>query len=49
MGVASAVILTFVAFTSLDGTTRWLVLGLAVIEILVVPQVTKLAVARTTA
>lgn len=48
MGIASAVVLTFVAFTYLGGTMRWLVFGLAVIEILVVPQVMKLAATQST-
>ncbi|WP_254523690.1 hypothetical protein [Natrinema caseinilyticum] len=43
MGFGSAVILTVVAFTVLDGLARWIVLGMAVLEILVVPQILKLA------
>jgi len=49
MGIGSAAVLTFVAFTYLEGTMRWLVLGLAVLEIVVVPQIMKLAVAQSTA
>ncbi|WP_195156017.1 hypothetical protein [Halococcus agarilyticus] len=43
MGLSSAAILVFVAFTALDGTARWLVLGFAVLEIVLVPQVLKQA------
>ncbi|MDQ2053528.1 MULTISPECIES: hypothetical protein [Halobellus] len=43
MGFSSAAVLTFVAVTFLDGTTQLLVLGLAVLEILVVPQILKRA------
>ncbi|QLK26211.1 hypothetical protein HYG81_00885 [Natrinema zhouii] len=43
MGLSSAAILTVVAFAFLDGTMRWLVLGLAVLEITVVPQILKRA------
>ncbi|SFR99814.1 hypothetical protein SAMN05216559_2265 [Halomicrobium zhouii] len=49
MGIGSAVILTIIAFTVLDGTMRWLVLGIAVLEILVVPQIMKMAAAQSTA
>lgn len=44
MGLSSAVILTIVAFGFLDGTMRWIVLGLAVMEIVFVPQIMKMAV-----
>ena len=46
MGLSSAAILTFIAFTFLDGITRWVVLGLAVFEIVFVPQLLKRAVAE---
>ncbi|WP_435178249.1 hypothetical protein [Halorussus sp. AFM4] len=38
MGFTSAAILAFVAFAFLDGTVRWLVLGMAVLEVAVVPR-----------
>lgn len=41
MGFSSAAILAFVAFAFLDGSIRWLVLGIVVLEIVVVPQVLK--------
>ncbi len=43
MGMSSAAILVIVAFVFLDGIARWFVLGLAVIEVLVVPQILKRA------
>ena len=43
IGLSSAVVLAVVAFAFLDGTIRWLVLGLAVVEALVVPQFLKRA------
>ncbi|WP_226041881.1 hypothetical protein [Natrinema sp. DC36] len=43
MGLSSAAILTVVALAFLDGTMRWLVLGLAVLEITVIPQILKRA------
>jgi len=39
MGFSSAAILAFVAFAFLEGTMRWLVLGIALIEATVVPQI----------
>ncbi|NHN58800.1 MULTISPECIES: hypothetical protein [Halorussus] len=49
MGLSSAAILTFVAFAFLEGTTRWLVLGMAVLEVAVVPQFLKWAAAQESA
>jgi hypothetical protein len=43
IGLSSAAVLAYVAFTFLDGQVRWLVLGLAALEIVVVPQVLKRA------
>ncbi|ADQ66214.1 hypothetical protein GL213_03055 [Halogeometricum borinquense] len=43
IGFANAAILVFLAFFMLDEMMRWIVLGIAVIEILVVPQVLKQA------
>jgi len=43
MGLSSAAVLAVVAFAFLDGTMRWLVLGLAVIEVVLVPQFLKRA------
>lgn len=43
MGVGSALIIAFVAFTFFEGTTRWLLLGVAVVELVVVPRVLKQA------
>ncbi|WP_128478395.1 hypothetical protein [Halorussus pelagicus] len=49
MGLSSAAILTFIALTFLDGITRWVVLGLAVFEIVFVPQLLKRVVAEQNA
>ncbi|WP_134669971.1 hypothetical protein [Halorussus marinus] len=43
MAASSAAILVIVAFAFLDGTMRLLVLGMAVLEIAVVPQILKRA------
>ena len=43
MGVGSALIIAFVAFAFFEGTTRWLLLGVAVVELVVVPRVLKQA------
>lgn len=43
MGASSALILVFVGFSFLDGLARWVVLGFAVLEIVVAPQLMKLA------
>jgi hypothetical protein len=43
MGLSSAAVLAAVAFAFLDGTMRWLVLGLVVIEVVLVPQLLKQA------
>ncbi|ELY84217.1 hypothetical protein C486_00899 [Natrinema gari JCM 14663] len=49
MGFSSAVLLVIVAFVFLEeGLTRWLVLGLAVIEITVVPRILKMTVENNT-
>lgn len=44
MGLSSAAILAFIAFFFLEGITQWLVLGLAVIEVVFVPQFLKWSV-----
>lgn len=44
MGLSSAAIVAFVAFAFFDGTIRWLMVGFAVIEIVVLPQMLKQAV-----
>ncbi|MFD1686944.1 hypothetical protein [Halobellus litoreus] len=41
MGIGSALIIAFVAFTFFEGTTRWLLLGVAAVELVVVPRVLK--------
>ncbi|MFC6838095.1 hypothetical protein [Halomarina ordinaria] len=43
IGLCSASILVIVAFTLVDGTTRWVILGLAVVELLVLPPFLKYA------
>jgi hypothetical protein len=43
MGLSSALVLAVVALALLDGTVRWLVLGLAVVEAVAVPQFLKVA------
>jgi hypothetical protein len=43
MGLSSALVLAVVALVLLDGTVRWLVLGLALIEAIAVPQFLKVA------
>lgn len=43
MGLSSAVVLAAIAFVFLDGTMRWIVLGLAVVEAIFVPQFLKMA------
>ncbi|AFO56016.1 MULTISPECIES: hypothetical protein [unclassified Natrinema] len=49
MGFSSAVLLGVVAFVFFEeGLTRWLVLGLAVIEITVVPRILKMTVENNT-
>lgn len=37
----SAAIIAFIAFAFLDGTIRWVALGIAVIDIVVTPQILK--------
>lgn len=49
MGLSSAVILVFIAFFLLEGTIRWLVLGLAVVEAVLVPQFLKMSIEQDTA
>jgi hypothetical protein len=41
MGLTSALVLAAVAFVFLDGTMKWLVLGMAVVEAVLVPQLLK--------
>ncbi|WP_327051327.1 hypothetical protein [Halomicrococcus gelatinilyticus] len=41
MGLTSALVLAAVAFVFLDGTVKWLVLGMAVVEAVLVPQLLK--------
>ncbi|WP_132058070.1 hypothetical protein [Halorussus amylolyticus] len=43
LGLSSAAILVVVAFTFLEGTIRWIVLGLAVLEVVVTPRILKMA------
>jgi hypothetical protein len=43
MAASSAAVLAVVAFVFVEGTVRWLVAGMAVLELLVVPQVLKMA------
>ncbi|NEU55854.1 hypothetical protein [Halorussus sp. MSC15.2] len=49
MGLSSAAVLVFVALSFLDGITRWLVLGMAVLEVVLVPQLLKRAMAQDNA
>lgn len=39
----NAAIIAVIAFVLLEGTVRWVALGIAVLEVLVVPQVLKRA------
>ncbi|ELY86007.1 hypothetical protein C485_12418 [Natrinema altunense JCM 12890] len=49
MGFSSAVLLCVVAFVFLEeGLTRWFVLGLAVIEITIVPRILKMTAENNT-
>ncbi|AFK21095.1 hypothetical protein E6P09_18175 (plasmid) [Haloferax mediterranei ATCC 33500] len=41
IGLSSTAILVFIAFTFVDGITRWLMLGIAVLELTVAPQILK--------
>lgn len=43
MSLSTVVILVVLAFGFLEGTIRWLVLGIAVVELVFVPQLLKLA------
>ncbi|MFC4447696.1 hypothetical protein [Halorussus aquaticus] len=49
MGLSSAAVLVFVALSFLDGITRWFVLGMAVLEVVLVPQLLKRAMAQNNA
>ena len=49
MGLTSALVLAAVAFVFLDGTMRWLVLGIAVLDLLVVPRVLKMTAEQSAA
>ncbi|MFC7078031.1 hypothetical protein [Haloarcula halophila] len=39
----NAVVITAIAFTFLDGAIRWAALGIAALEVIVVPQILKRA------
>lgn len=41
MGLSSAVLLVIVAFAFLYEMTRWVIVGLAVVEVVVAPQILK--------
>lgn len=41
ISAVNAAILVVIAFVFLDGTMRWLVLGIAVLEVLITPQFLK--------
>lgn len=41
IGFSSATVLIFIVFALLDGTIRRLVVGFAIVEIVVVPQILK--------
>lgn len=43
VGLRGAAVVAFVAFTYLDGTARWIVLGIAVPDALVTPMIPKRA------
>jgi len=42
-GLSSAAVLVALAFLVFEGTMRWVVLGIAALEVLVTPQILKLA------
>ncbi len=44
IGLSSAVMLVIVAFMVLEGTMRWLVMGIAVVEAVLTPQLLKMSV-----
>jgi len=48
-GLSSAVVLTIIALLFLDGMMRWLVLGIAALEVVVTPQILKLAAEQSDA
>lgn len=43
IGLSSAMILAIVAFVLLEGTIRWIVMGLAVVEAVILPQLLKMS------
>ncbi len=43
VGLSSAMILAIVAFVLLEGTIRWIVMGLAVVEAVILPQLLKMS------
>ena len=43
VGLWGAAVIAFVAFTYLDGTARWIALGIAVLDALVTPMILKWA------
>lgn len=44
IGIISASIAALVAFAFVDGTIRWVILGVAAIDLVVTPQILRLAV-----
>ena len=44
VALSTSAILVIIALGFLDGTVRWLILGLAIIEIVLFPQLMRLAV-----
>jgi len=49
IALTNVAILVAIAFVFLDGTMRWLVLGIAVLDLLVVPRVLKMTAEQSAA
>ncbi|WP_135852832.1 hypothetical protein [Halorussus salinus] len=49
IALVNVAILVGIAFVFLDGTMRWLVLGIAVLDLLVVPRVLKMSAEQNAA
>jgi hypothetical protein len=43
LSIINALIITAIAFVLLEGTIRWVALGIAVLEVVVTPQILKQA------
>ncbi|ELZ96679.1 hypothetical protein [Haloferax sulfurifontis] len=44
LSIINAAIIAGIAFTLLEGTIRWVALGIAVLEVVITPQILKQAV-----